>query len=66
MELDNFGNLAEALGCFERACELNPRFGVAWFFAGVTQLRLETCQARLLRCLQKAEQCGHARRQWRK
>src|SRR5690606_28118797 len=32
VELDNFHNDAEALRCFERACRLNPRLSVAWFF----------------------------------
>ncbi|HWF40010.1 MAG TPA: tetratricopeptide repeat protein [Candidatus Acidoferrales bacterium] len=58
VELDNFGNLPEAMACFEKACDLNPRLGVAWFFAGVTQLRLEKPEE-AVRFLQKAEQCGH-------
>ena len=59
MELDNFGNLDEALVCFKRACELNPRFGVAWFFAGLTHMRRGE-HREAFRCLRKAEQCGHA------
>jgi tetratricopeptide (TPR) repeat protein len=59
VELDNFGNLAEALACFERACELNARLGVAWFFAGVTHLRREE-HREAIGCLRKAGQCGHA------
>jgi len=59
VELDNFGNLAEAVTCFQRACQQNPRLGVAWFFAGVTHLRREEYRE-ALRCLQKAEQVGHA------
>jgi len=59
VELDNFGNLDQARECFERACQLNPRLGVAWFFAGVTHLqRQEPGEA--LRCLRRAERCGHA------
>ena len=58
VELDNFGNLGQAQDCFARACRLNPRFGVAWFFAAVTHLRREEHRA-ALRCLRKAEQCGH-------
>ena len=59
VELDNFGNLTEALHCFKRACQLNTRLGVAWFFAGLTHMRLgEDRDA--IRCLQKAEQSGHA------
>jgi len=59
VELDNFGNLPEALDCFTRACELHPRFGVAWFFAGVTQMRRGE-HREALRCLRKAELSGHA------
>lgn len=59
VELDQFGNLAEAQACFERACALNPRFGVAWFFAGVALLR-RGAYREALRCLRRAEQCGHA------
>lgn len=58
VELDNFGNLPEAMGCFEKAFVLNPRFGVAWFFAGVTQLRLNV-PGKAVSLFQKAEQCGH-------
>jgi tetratricopeptide (TPR) repeat protein len=59
VELDNFGHLEEARACFERACRLNPRLGVAWFFAGVTHLRREE-PGEALRCLRQAEECGHA------
>jgi tetratricopeptide (TPR) repeat protein len=59
VELDNFGHLAEALSCFQRACRRNPRLGVAWFFAGVTHLRREEYRE-ALRCLRQAEQVGHA------
>ena len=58
VELDNFGNPAEALACFEKACVLNPRFGVALFFAGVAELRLEH-PGNALRYFQDAERCGH-------
>lgn len=58
VELDNFANFADAMACFRKACELNPRFGVAWFFAGVTQLRLDQ-PGEAIPFLQKAEQCGH-------
>lgn len=40
VELDNMGNAEEALKCFQKACQLNPRLGVSWFFAGVAQMRL--------------------------
>ena len=43
----------------QRSCELNPQFGVAWFFAGVCHFRLgEFPQA--LACFQHAERAGHA------
>jgi len=59
LELNNFGDLPKALACFERACELNPRFGIAWFFAGVAHIRQED-YSEALRCLREAERCGHA------
>jgi glycosyltransferase involved in cell wall biosynthesis/Flp pilus assembly protein TadD len=59
LELNNFGEFSKALACFERACELNPRFGIAWFFAGVTHIRRQDYAA-ALRCLREAERCGHA------
>jgi len=58
VELDNFGNLAEARRLFERACKLNPRFSQAWFFQGITLLKLEH-HAEALRCLAEAERLGH-------
>jgi len=57
VELDNFGNVEEALTCFDRACELNPKFGVAWFFAGIAHFRLSHYQESL-RCLLRAEKLG--------
>ena len=58
-ELENFGNLHDALAAIQRSCELNPQFGVAWFFAGVCHFRLgEFPQA--LACFQHAERAGHA------
>jgi len=59
VELDNFGNLAEALELFQRAHTLNPRLGVAWFFSGVTLLRLGRATD-ALRPLEEAERRGHA------
>lgn len=44
---------------FERACQLNDRFGVAWFFAGKAQFALGQ-YANAVRSLQKAEAAGHA------
>jgi glycosyltransferase involved in cell wall biosynthesis len=58
VELDNFGNLEEALALFERACQLNPQFGVAWFFRGVTLTKLRRLRD-ALKCLSEAEREGH-------
>jgi tetratricopeptide (TPR) repeat protein len=58
VKLDNFGNCAEAVACFQKACELSPNFGVAWFFAGVAQLRSDAPSDAVV-SLQKAERCGH-------
>jgi Flp pilus assembly protein TadD len=58
VELENLGNVAQALQYFERACSLNPRFGVAWFFAGKSQFRLGQ-HPDVLRSLQRAEAAGH-------
>jgi tetratricopeptide (TPR) repeat protein len=58
LELDAFGNTAEALACFEHACRQNPRFGVAWFFAGLAHFRLGDFRA-ALRCLREAGRNGH-------
>ena len=57
MEFDCFHNDAEALACFDRACQLNPRFGVAWFFAGLVRLRLGLPE-QALKALERAEACG--------
>jgi len=40
LELDHFQEWEQASRCFERACELNPQMGVAWFCGGVAQLKL--------------------------
>lgn len=58
VELDNFGNRTEALRLFARACELNPGFGVAWFFRGVTLCKLQRHEE-ALKCLDQAERQGH-------
>jgi len=56
VELRNFQQAAEASRCFERACELNPRMGVAWFYAAVAQMQLGNFAAGLERL-----QTAHAR-----
>lgn len=57
VELDNFGNVEEALACFRRAYELSPKFAVAWFFAGIAQFRLGRYRESL-DCLRQAEKLG--------
>jgi glycosyltransferase involved in cell wall biosynthesis len=57
VELDNFGNLQEAQVLFERACQLNPRFGLAWFFHGLALSKLDR-PLEAIYCLQKAERVG--------
>jgi tetratricopeptide (TPR) repeat protein len=58
-ELENFGNLREALASFENSCRINPKFGVAWFFLGVCHFRLGEFP-RALDCFQRAERFAHA------
>lgn len=58
VELDNFANLSEARALFERACQLDPRFGVAWFFLGIVHLR-ENRFGDALPCFSEAEHNGH-------
>jgi Tfp pilus assembly protein PilF len=57
-ELENFGNLQDALASIKQACILNPQFGVAWFFAGVCHFRLGDFP-KALQCFQRAERAGH-------
>lgn len=38
-EFDHFHNYSEAVKLFTRACELNPRMGVAWLFHGLSLAR---------------------------
>jgi glycosyltransferase involved in cell wall biosynthesis len=57
-DLDNFGNQLGALALFARACELNPRLGVAWFFQGLTLGKLHRW-GETLQCLAEAERQGH-------
>jgi glycosyltransferase involved in cell wall biosynthesis len=58
VELDNFHNLEEALVLFRRACQLNHRLGVAWFFQGLTLTKLNR-NSEALKCLAQAEREGH-------
>ncbi len=57
-ELENFGNLQDALVSINQACVLNPQFGVAWFFAGVCHFRLGDF-SNALRSFQRADRAGH-------
>lgn len=57
--LENLGDNREALAAFQRACEVDPRFGLAWFFVGVCQFRLEDHRAALA-SFRRAENCGHS------
>lgn len=59
VELDNMGNVEKALACFRRACHINPRFGVGWFFAGIALMRLGKYQE-ALKSLEQAEKSGKA------
>lgn len=61
LELENFRNFAGALKLFQRACELNPRFGVAWYFAGKTQFQLGR-YADAARSMERAEVAGKSNR----
>ncbi len=58
-ELENLGNIQEALKSFERSCALNPQFGVAWFFTGVCHFRMGA-PGKALECFQLAETAGHS------
>jgi len=58
VELDNFQNFPEALSLFDRACQLNPRLAVAWFFRAVALIRLDRF-AEALNSLAEAERHGH-------
>jgi glycosyltransferase involved in cell wall biosynthesis len=53
LEFDNFHNYEEALRLFRRACELNPRLAVSWFFAGMSYLKLGQPEE-ALECLKSA------------
>lgn len=57
--LENLGNNREALASFERACEIDPQFGLGWFFVGVCQFRLQE-YAGALANLRRAQRCGHS------
>jgi len=56
-EYEHFHNNDEALKLFARACELNPRFGVAWLFYGLALSRAGR-HREALACLDRAEAGG--------
>jgi len=58
VELDNFDNAREACEHFDRAAALNPKFGVAWFFAGLARVKLGEFR-KALECVKKAQKLGH-------
>jgi len=58
VEFDCFHNDVAALECFNRACQLDPRLGVAWFFAGLALLRLGRA-GKALEAFKQAESYGH-------
>jgi glycosyltransferase involved in cell wall biosynthesis len=59
VELENLRNAKGALSYFERACELNERFGVAWFFLAKAQFALGQ-YAPALHSLRRAESSNHS------
>lgn len=55
-EFEHFHNYEEAVKLFRRACEINPRFGVAWLFQG--RALTQTGKHReALACFEEAEDC---------
>lgn len=56
-EFDHFHNYEEAAKLFRRACEINPRFGVAWLFQGRALAQLGKHQDALA-CFAEAEECN--------
>lgn len=57
--LENLGNTAEALESFERCCNLNPQFAMAWFFAGVCYSKLAQ-PGKALDYFRQAETAGYS------
>lgn len=57
VELDNFHNYEAAARLFARACDLNPSLAVAWFFQGVTFLRIQQ-DAKAQSCFANARRLG--------
>jgi len=53
LEFEGFHEYQEALRLFRRACELNPKLSVSWFFAGLANLKAGQPEE-ALRCLKNA------------
>jgi tetratricopeptide (TPR) repeat protein len=51
-------NDSEALRCFRRACELDPRFNMGWVFSGLTLMRMGR-PAEAVAALKRAEEGGY-------
>src|SRR5882762_3165949 len=58
VELDNFQDFPESLRLFERACQLDPRLAVAWFFQSLALIKLDRF-AEALKPLAEAERRRH-------
>jgi Tfp pilus assembly protein PilF len=58
-EMENLGKVQEALASFERSSELDPKFGVAWFFQGLCHVRLGN-PAKALEYFRRALSAGHS------
>lgn len=58
LELEQFKNYLAAESLFSRACELNPRAGVAWFFLGRTYSYMRYFED-ALKALRQASRVGH-------
>jgi tetratricopeptide (TPR) repeat protein len=58
LELEQFKDYVAAESLFSRACDLNPRAGVAWFFLGRTYSRMGYFED-ALNALRQASRVGH-------
>jgi tetratricopeptide (TPR) repeat protein len=57
-ELEKGADISGAVECFERACQLNPSLGAAWFHQGFALVKVERF-AEAVKCFLRAERCGH-------
>jgi len=58
LELEQFKDYVSAQSLFSRACDLNPRAGIAWFFLGRTYSRMGYFED-ALNALRQASGVGH-------